>query len=109
MVNDLDKEHGASRGEIAKALELDPSAAGRRLQSASAKGYLRNLEDRKGRPARWVVGDPLPEDVEILPTVEALGRCAPVHPDLGDEGEGPAEPDEDRELREYGEMFATGE
>jgi hypothetical protein len=35
-------------------------------------GYLRNLEDRKGRPARLVIGDDLPEDMEILPTVEAL-------------------------------------
>ena len=30
------------------------------------------MEDRKGRPARLVLGDPLPEDIEVLPKVEEL-------------------------------------
>jgi hypothetical protein len=78
-VEKLDREHGASRQEIAGKLRLDPSAAGRRLQSAKTKGYLRNLETTRGRHGRWVLGDPLPEDVEILPTAEALEACARVH------------------------------
>jgi len=36
------------------------------------RGYIKNLEDRKGRPARLVPGDALPEDVEILPRPERL-------------------------------------
>jgi hypothetical protein len=36
------------------------------------RGYIKNLEDRKGRPARLVLGDSLPEDVEILPAPERL-------------------------------------
>lgn len=35
-------------------------------------GYLKNLEERERRPAKLVLGDPLPEDREILPTPEAL-------------------------------------
>jgi hypothetical protein len=35
-------------------------------------GYLKNLEDRKGRPARLVVGENMPEDAEVLPPVEGL-------------------------------------
>jgi hypothetical protein len=33
---------------------------------------LRNLEDRKGKPARLVLGDPLPEEIELLPKPERL-------------------------------------
>lgn len=39
------------------------------------RGYVKNLEERKGRPARLVLGDPLPDDIEILPTVERLHGC----------------------------------
>jgi hypothetical protein len=35
-----------------------------------------NLEDRKGRPALLVLGDPIPEDLEVLPSPEpAAGSC----------------------------------
>jgi len=75
-VRRLDREHGATRGEVATALKLDPSAAGRRLQSGRQRGYLRNLQTSRGKPARWVVGDPLPDDVEILPAPESVCTCA---------------------------------
>ena len=52
-------------------------------------GFLRNLEDRKGRPARLVIGDPLPDEVELLPQPQRLHGCtvdeedkpAPAHCD----------------------------
>ena len=59
---------------VGAALSLDYSATHRRVGMALEGGYLRNLEDRKGRLARLVIGDDLPEDKEILPTVEALGE-----------------------------------
>jgi len=38
--------------------------------------YLRNLETGRGRPLRLRVGDPMPEDGGVLPTVEELAdRC----------------------------------
>jgi hypothetical protein len=50
------------------------------VRVAVERGYLRNAEDRKGRPARLIVGEPMPEDAEILPSPEelkgALSGCA---------------------------------
>ncbi len=39
---------------------------------AIERGYLRNLEERKGRQARLVLGEPLPEDIAVLPAVDTL-------------------------------------
>lgn len=61
---------------VAAALNLDKSAALRRVRAATDRGYLKNLENRKGRPARLASADPLPEDVEILPAREKLRGCA---------------------------------
>ena len=61
---------------LAEELKLDKSAAWRRVRSAMDRGYIRNLEDRRGRPARLVLGDPLPNDVEVLPNPERLHGCA---------------------------------
>jgi hypothetical protein len=60
---------------VAHELELDKSAAWRRVHAAIDRGYLKNLEDRKGRPARLVPADPLPDDIEILPSPERLQGC----------------------------------
>ena len=65
--------------KVAKHLKLDKSAASRRVAVAVQQGYLENLEDRKGRPARLVLGDPLPDKVDVLPMVEAL-QCCSVQP-----------------------------
>ena len=67
-----DEDGPATIADLARALELDKSAAWRRARSAMDRGYIKNLEDRKGRPARMVPGDPLPEDVEILPAPDKL-------------------------------------
>jgi hypothetical protein len=51
----------------------------RRVRTAITKGFVKNLEDRKGRPGRYVVGDPMPDDVVVLPTPEeVLQRCRPL-------------------------------
>lgn len=60
---------------VARELDLDKSAALRRVRNAIDRGHLKNLEDRRGRPARLVLDEPLPEDLEILPTVERLRGC----------------------------------
>jgi hypothetical protein len=86
----LNREAGATTKAIAEALKLDASAASRRLQAARKDGYVRNLESSRGRPARWVLGDRLPEDTEILPTPEALGACACVHGGSGGSNGAPA-------------------
>jgi hypothetical protein len=69
--------NGVSLTELAEKLGLDKSTTSRRANDAIARGYLRNLEEKKGRPARLVIGDPLPADVEVLPTVATLReRCS---------------------------------
>lgn len=43
-------------------------------------GYLRNLEEKRGRPLRLVLGDPLPEEKHALPSPDDLrGGEARVH------------------------------
>jgi hypothetical protein len=58
--------------QVAEALGIDESAASRRVKRAVDLGYLRNEEPNFRRPARLLVGDPMPEDCEILPPPEAL-------------------------------------
>jgi len=70
----LEDSDGASV-TVARELKLDSSAGLRRVRAAIERGYLKNLEDRKGRPACLVLGDPLPKDVEVLPSVERLQGC----------------------------------
>jgi len=61
-----------TNAQVAKKLDLDKSAAYRRVQTAIQKGYIENLEDKKGRPARLVIGDPLPDEVVVLPLPKTL-------------------------------------
>jgi hypothetical protein len=60
------------QSDLKSALQLDKSAISRRVADALDAGFLKNLEDRKGRPARLVVGDALPDNGEVLPTPEQL-------------------------------------
>jgi hypothetical protein len=57
---------------IGDELGLDKHAAYRRVIMALDEGYLKNLEDRKGRPAQLNMGDPMPDDRQILPDPEEL-------------------------------------
>ncbi len=58
--------------EVAQHLNLDKSTASRRVREAIEKGFLENRETRPGRPMRLVLGDPLPEAVEVLPHPDRL-------------------------------------
>ena len=75
-------EEPLSIAQLASLLGLDKSATSRRWQNARARGYLKNLEEKRGKPARIVLGDPLPDDVEILPSPSAargaLQRCSRI-------------------------------
>jgi hypothetical protein len=85
LLKDSDEQWVTNRG-VAEELNIDKAAASRRVRAAVDRGYLKNLEDRQGRPARLVVGEPMPEDIEILPTAEnlkeGLSGCA-VDRDIG--------------------------
>jgi len=60
---------------LGRELELDRSAASRRARAAKDRGYLRDLEDNPRKPSRIVPGDPLPEELEILPAPKVLAEA----------------------------------
>jgi hypothetical protein len=68
-----EEDDGVTAGAVARHLELDKSAGYRRLQVAREAGYVVNKETRRGRPGRYVIGEPMPEDVEVLPHATAIG------------------------------------
>jgi len=68
-------DHGAAAVSVtglAKRLGIDKSVASTRYRAAACLGYLVNHEGKKGRPARIVLGDALPEERQLLPTREEL-------------------------------------
>jgi hypothetical protein len=65
----------ASLGDLVKVLKLDKSAVSHRVRTAIGRGYLANRETGKGRPARIVLDDPMPDTIEILPAPHLLDRC----------------------------------
>jgi len=68
-VREISDHEGATVKVIAERLKLDRSATQRRIQSARERGYLTNLEEKRGRPARYTPGDPLPGEPELLPRI----------------------------------------
>ena len=73
IISEHDSGEGVTVLSVSKHLKLDRSAAQRRIQSARNRGYLVNLEDKKGKPARYAVGDPLPDEKELFPL--SLSGC----------------------------------
>ncbi len=89
---------------LAEELELDKSSAWRRVRAAMDRGYVKNLEDRKGRPARLVPGDDLPDDIEVLPAPERLQGCTVAGVSEGiktNSFQNPAENGYEEEFRSY--------
>jgi hypothetical protein len=80
-----DHENGVPLPAVANTLSLDKSVVSRRWRVARDGGYLVNLEERRGRPARLIIGEPLPDETPILPTPEALaeGCCTVARPPEG--------------------------
>ncbi len=64
--------------DLKEVLKLDKSSISRRVADALDGGLLKNLEDRKGRPARLVLGDPLPIERDILPSPDQLIEGRPL-------------------------------
>ena len=67
------------QADLKAVLNLDKSAISRRVAGALDGGFLKNLEDRKGRPARLVLGDPLPANRDVLPTPDHLSSSDQLH------------------------------
>lgn len=71
VIKESDEEHATNR-DVSTELDVDKAAASRRVRGALDRGYLKNLEDRKGRPARLILGEEMPEDTAILPNPDEL-------------------------------------
>jgi hypothetical protein len=83
-VRQLDKGDGARTEAIGDHLKIERSAAQRRLTSARQDGFIVNLEEKRGKPARYTIGSPMPDEIEVMPTVEAVhahleASHTPVH------------------------------
>jgi hypothetical protein len=78
--------------DLKEVLKLDKSAISRRVAGALDGAFLNNLEDRKGRPARLVLGDPLPPNRDVLPVPALLISDDGLHGCAVDRGDTPPPP-----------------
>jgi hypothetical protein len=103
-------DDGASIAALAERLGIDRSSASRRWREARRRGYLRNLEERRGHKARLVADEPLPEDVDVLPPVKLLKeRCAVARNSEGVKDPPPPPSSEARILADCQELVDAGE
>ncbi len=100
-------QKGVSKNQIAQILKLDKSTVSRRVKAAEEKGFLENLEDRKGHPAKLILGDPLPNEQVILPEPEKLKGCAVAG--VGEGIEQPLLPEQDKQKEDFEERAAIQE
>src|SRR5206468_6892661 len=68
-----EKNKRVGYAQLVAELKVDRSAVVRRVRKAIVDGFLINDEDRKGKAARIGLGEPLPNDIEILPDSGSLG------------------------------------
>lgn len=71
-----EKDYATTR-DVANYLKIDRQAVNRRLRRTASLNYLKNHNPGRGKTAQYVVGDTLPDDIQILPSPEAL-TCAPA-------------------------------
>jgi hypothetical protein len=55
-------------------LGLDERATNRRLGQAVEAGFVENTNPGRGKVGLYRVGNPIPDDVDVLPTTEELRR-----------------------------------
>jgi hypothetical protein len=84
---------GSSAGEVVRRaqvraeLGIDDRATNRRLSQAVEAGFVENTNPGRGKVGLYKLGQPIPDDIEVLPTVDAL-RCD--LDDLDNQARGPS-------------------
>jgi hypothetical protein len=86
------------QADLKSAVQLDKSAISRRVADAIDAGFLKNLEDRKGSPARLVMGEPLPDNREVLHTPEQLAAYDGLRGCTVEPGDKPAPPGAEQQV-----------
>ena len=71
-LKDPDKPITVSLPALGERMGVTKSTAHYRARRAIASGYLVNAEERKGHPMKLQLGDPLPSQESVLPTVDEL-------------------------------------
>ncbi len=66
---------GVKVQRVAGYLHLERSRAQRRLAGARDRGYLVNLEDKRGRPGRYALDAPMPDELVMLPERVCGAQC----------------------------------
>lgn len=67
-----DEKDCVTTRDVAKHLRLDRQASQRRLRQAEKSGFVVNDNPGKGKTAKYIIGDPMPEDTEIIPSPSRL-------------------------------------
>jgi len=93
---------------ICKLLNLDQGAVSRRVRGALRRGYLKNLEERKGRPARLAIDQAMPEDLEILPSPTVLEERLTACPANGGDNTLPSPQNDDIDIEREAIMEFDG-
>jgi DNA-binding transcriptional ArsR family regulator len=91
-LRDDSKGEPVTVAELARELKLDRSAVSRRVRNAKDRGYLRDLEENLRKPSRLVLGDDLPDDLQILPKPEDVRAGVKERASGGARLDGPQEP-----------------
>jgi hypothetical protein len=86
---DIDKGPDVKVHDLEVELGLERSTLQYRVKTAKEKAYLVNVEEKRGRAARYKPGTPLPDDVVILP--ERIEGVNP-HPEPASHTPADAEP-----------------
>ena len=73
----MPEDDGATAFEVGRRLKLDKSTALRRLRVAMEKGFVVNLEQRKGQPGKYRLTDQEVEAEKLLPSIEEIRRWSP--------------------------------
>lgn len=71
---------GVPQSAVVGRLAINKGAVSRRVGEAVRAGYLVNDEQRRGRPARLLLGDPLPDDGKVLPLPDEVQVAVSVTP-----------------------------
>jgi hypothetical protein len=86
---DWDEGHAgqasATVAAVGEKLNIERSSATRRLHTAASHGYVVNVEDRRGKAARYVIGTPMPGETAVLPPPGNVctGACEHALDDIG--------------------------
>lgn len=86
-IRQLTTPEGVTVKQLADHLQLERSAAQYRVQAAQDGGFIVNIEDRRGMPARYALDNPLPAEVALLPETipEDFHTLTPAqHPEHAD-------------------------